>query len=510
MQRHLLVLLLGLLFAGAAQAQFLPGEDSFANATVLPAEGSRSGATNLNACTLEPGEVLGVSNMLPNTAWWRWTAAEDGYCVVDTVVNSVVLADNAKPFSELAVFTGESVDNLTKVAQGGAYRAFSDSTKLGSALRFFAQKGRTYSIQVGATLLSGTVRNVALSLRPLPSKSITREAVWTYSTEAGVLDVGAVTIMQNVNGTLSGKVRLRSGTYPFTGILDQLGMARVGVTEKQKKGELPRGPIILNFEGFKDGRLSVAFPSGFLALVFLYDSLPLEPVPTGNWTGTMTNVGVDHVGIGSVSMKVSASQSASVALRFFDGTVATHSGRFMSSDFGVNPSGLAMMKFLSGGRSAFQASGAFNNGPAFAFSGSGRYIRQEKPGAAFYPLGISTVMSVNAFPYAKPAAGQRALGFLNELDGAAVLRVTDPNNELGGNVDLPLKLETNNKFVFTTDLARKPVLTLNATTGQVTGSVILGGKKRSLFGTLSNPSAPVLKGYVTGTNENVKFEVLAP
>lgn len=353
-----------------------------------------------------------------------------------------------------------------------------------------------------------------LALKPLPSRSLTREAVWTYTNEAGVLDVGAVTIMQNVNGTLSGKVRLRSGTYPFTGILDQIGLAKVGVTEKQKKGELPRGPITLTIEGVKNGRLSATFPSGHFAYVYIYDSLPLEPVPAGNWTGTMTNVGVDHVGIGSVAMKVSASQSVSVALRFFDGTVATHSGRFLSSAYGVtpsvNPSGLAMMKFLSGGKSAFQTSGGFNNAGDIAFSGSGRYIRQAKPGTAFYPQGISTVFTSNAFPFAKPATGQRALGFLNGTDGAAVLRVTDPNNVLGGNADLPLKLETNNKFVFNTDLVRKPALTLNATTGQVTGSVVLGGKKRSLFGTLSNPAAPVLMGYIAGTEENVKFEVLAP
>lgn len=330
--------------------------------------------------------------------------------------------------------------------------------------------------------------------------------MWTYTTEAGVLDVAALTMMQNISGTITGKLRLRSGTYPFTGMLDHAGVMTVAVTEKQKKGASPRSPIILTLAGFKDSSLMAIHPSGVAAGAYVYDALPQDPLPVENWTGAITSGG--DAAVGPVTMKVSASQRVSVALRFLDGTVGTHSGRVMGSSQGPGPRGLAMMKILSGGKFAFQASGSFFVAGSVRFTGSGRYIRQEKPGASFYPAGISTFMSLNAYPFTKPAAGQRALGFLNATEGVGKLRVTDPNNELGGDVDLPLTLDANNKFVFVVDAVRKPTLKLNVTTGQVTGTVILGGKKRNILGTLYNGANPTLQGYITGAGENVKFEVI--
>ncbi len=67
-----------------------------------------------------------------------------------------------------------------------------------------------------------------------------------------------------------------------------------------------------------------------------------------------------------------------------------------------------------------------------ALSGSGRYIRQEKPGVMFYPAGLDSAFNLSAFPFAKPAAGQRALGFLNGTAGVGKLQVADPDGELGG------------------------------------------------------------------------------
>lgn len=117
-------------------------------------------------------------------------------------------------------------------------------------------------------------------------------------------------------------------------------------------------------------------------------------------------------------------------------------------------------------------------------------------------------INLEVFPFTKPVKGQRALGFLNATAGAGKLRVIDPDGELGGNMDMPLTLDSNNKFVFAEDPVRKPTLKLNIATGQVTGTVILAGKKRNILGSLSDPAGPSLVGYITGTTRNVRFTVI--
>lgn len=162
-------LLLGGFFSGAANAQFGAGADAFNSAPLIPAEGGYSLVTNLNVCTLQPGEVLASDSMLPKTAWWRWTASEDGFCVVETVMGGLSFGDDARRSSELGIFTGDVITGLTKVAQGAPYLANVYGGKLGSATRFYAQKGRTYSIQVGASYLAADYRNIVLNLAPLPA-----------------------------------------------------------------------------------------------------------------------------------------------------------------------------------------------------------------------------------------------------------------------------------------------------------------------------------------------------
>lgn len=78
----------------------------------------------------------------------------------------------------------------------------------------------------------------------------------------------------------------------------------------------------------------------------------------------------------------------------------------------------------------------------------------------------------------------RALGFLNDTEGAGKLSLPLVNGELNPAILESLLFGTSNTLGFVS-AARKPVLKLNKATGLVTGSVIDdGGLKRSLTGTL--------------------------
>jgi hypothetical protein len=131
-----------------------------------------------------------------------------------------------------------------------------------------------------------------------------------------------------------------------------------------------------------------------------------------------------------------------------------------------------------------------------------------KPGILFYPEGINNTFSVTGGGYTKPAPGTRALGFLDGTAGVGTLVLTDEGGELGGNISEGLTLSLLNKFAFSS-LIRKPALTLNPATGAVSGSITAPPlKKRTIKGILSrNQGIVTMRGYVTGTAQNLRFEV---
>lgn len=112
--------------------QILPPNDNFANRTVI--QGAWVGITNSTyAATLEPGEP----NLIPGNAipsiWWSWTAPSSG---IVTIADSTLSHsyDNA-----IAVFTGSSISNLTRVTNGW------------DQVNFQATAGTTYAIAAGSS-----------------------------------------------------------------------------------------------------------------------------------------------------------------------------------------------------------------------------------------------------------------------------------------------------------------------------------------------------------------------
>lgn len=112
----------------------LPTNDNFANAVVLAGSNVAVTGSNLTA-TKETGEPNHAANPGAGSVWWTWTAPASG---------AMYLSTSGSDFDTLlAVYTGESVSELTEIASND--EAASDNT---SALTFSAVAGTTYRIAV--------------------------------------------------------------------------------------------------------------------------------------------------------------------------------------------------------------------------------------------------------------------------------------------------------------------------------------------------------------------------
>jgi hypothetical protein len=119
-----------------------PSNDYLVNAFFVSA-GSTVFGSNVNA-TMEVGEPFHGSA----SVWWRLTTSKSGFVKIDTAGSSFD--------TELAVYTGSSVNALTTVA------ANDDCIGLQSCVRFFAVAGTTYRTAV--TGFAGDTGNIQLNV----------------------------------------------------------------------------------------------------------------------------------------------------------------------------------------------------------------------------------------------------------------------------------------------------------------------------------------------------------
>src|SRR5690348_6247581 len=100
---------LALTMLGAASAFAQPANDNFANATPIDTSLLCGSITNDNTgSTPEIGEPAHSSFQATNSVWYKLLAPQDGEVAVDTIGSSVDTV--------LAVYTGNSVGNLSQVA----------------------------------------------------------------------------------------------------------------------------------------------------------------------------------------------------------------------------------------------------------------------------------------------------------------------------------------------------------------------------------------------------------
>lgn len=511
---HLIVTLLTISPSQKSWAFFPAGSNNFASATVIPPDETVSSNTNLTAFTEEQDEPIHHPQFSMHggkTAWWAWTATDDGYCTVDTLRS--ISSTNGISASYLSVYTGNALNNLTRIAGGGSHSSY-ELTVNGdlSQVSFLAIKGTQYKIAIDVPN-SGDVnatRYIAqLQLRLLPLKKTSRLTIFSFDTQADTL--GSLKMDMTSKGSLSGRFQLGRKTYPFSGRFDRTGYFQTVIIRK----DTPEGlPISLLIDGTGEGYASITWgsqyqsASAFPRRIFFDSNSPNST--TGRYTAYAKHSnGTNPGGMGTYCLKINAKGTVTGAGRASDGTPITFSSVLCETIL-ANRYYIIAYRSLLKGKAAFILAGfIFETGADDRISaGAGLYVRAPSPTSTFYPTGILHGFDFIGSTYRKPATNNRALAFLNP-SGDGTFKVTDSGGELtGGDLVEPLNLSPTNKFTFTSP-TNKPVLKLNLATGFVTGSITIAPeKKRTLIGVLTRENTtPLIRGYSTGTTTNLSLEV---
>jgi hypothetical protein len=111
-----------------------PPNDNFVDRIAVVGDYATVNGNNISA-TLEPGEPELHAQRGSNSVWWTWTPSAPGICVIDT--------DGSSFDTYLAVYTGDSISNLTEVARD-------DDSGMGlqSKVMYPHTPGSTYQIAV--------------------------------------------------------------------------------------------------------------------------------------------------------------------------------------------------------------------------------------------------------------------------------------------------------------------------------------------------------------------------
>jgi hypothetical protein len=133
----------------------IPVNDDFANAIALTTTTKISAlATNILA-TKEPGEPKHAGNSGGHSVWWKWTAPSNGVVTINTT--------NSTINTLLAVYTGDSVSNLTQIAANDDNNSRGDGTSL---VKTAALAGTEYEIAVDGK--NGATGIIQLNLSFVP------------------------------------------------------------------------------------------------------------------------------------------------------------------------------------------------------------------------------------------------------------------------------------------------------------------------------------------------------
>ncbi len=507
-----LALALGLM-AAPCDGAFNPGSNSFGNATNILINGSSDTTNILNFSSEgnEPGHGSTVAdNGTLKTAWWSWTATGTGYCTVDTLASPA----EATPVVDtvVAVYTGSSVGSLVRVAQNDDSGAVGSAFPGLSSVSFYAVEGTVYKIAVDG-YLPGSVTaarcNLVLTARFLPLKKTIRNGLVGFSLAANQL--GIITTTMSATGSVSGKLTLGTKSYGFAGAFGVDGYFYTVILQKSTPGA---PPITLQIDGTGIGsytaRTGAAVCPGPMLEQLVYTTQ--IPSPVGGLYTTYTSHAVPGpVGVqGAFSVTVKPTGVVTGVGNGPDGTAITFSSAVHRTNQG-NQYAVPIFKSLASGKGAFYLFGSITDaGDTDRWVGNqGIYIRPTSA-TAFYPDGLLTFFQLLGSTYTKPAAQKRALDFLDGTLGVGTLTIVNSGGELAGDVNEGLTLSTANKFTFTTPLVNKPALTLNPSTGVVTGSITIPpAKKRTIKGVLllEDGVTPVIRGHVTGVTRTVRFEV---
>jgi len=124
------------------------GSNSFSSASNFDDSSGFSSPTNLETFTSEsnePGHRPNGSVAAGKTAWWRWSAPENGFVSIDTLAALDGLTSDPVLSTVMAVYSGTGLTNLIRVTANDDYWLIRTGYYYGlSNAAFYAQKGVTY------------------------------------------------------------------------------------------------------------------------------------------------------------------------------------------------------------------------------------------------------------------------------------------------------------------------------------------------------------------------------
>lgn len=499
----------------APQAQALgPGHNDFYQATVLQ-NSDYSDATDLLNFTrqsLEPTHTPDGSADTGKSAWWRWTAPENGYFTVDTLASRGW--PQAAVATTIAVYTGSEVYNLRRVASNDQYAEPGSGNASLSRVSFYAEKGITYRIAVdgdGPGQITQNYSMVRVQSRFMPLRRMVRAGVVldTYPNSER-RPMGFLTLAQTATATFSGKLILDGKSHSFSGAFAADGRSLISIPRKA-----PLPPITLDLDGSEYSSYFLYLHDGGFRNGSLYEKKVFTKEQPNTWVGRYNVVMNELAGNkapGIMSLTVAASGAVTAAVTAPDGTKIALSTAIYAT-YG-SPTIIGYTS-LSGGLGGFSLVGYLTgNGASNKFNGAAAYRRPPaKPGALLYPAGMNVRLEFEGQIYGKPAPKSRAHDYLDATEGVADLRITATPGELGANLTESVTLSEANRFTYLQPTVTvKPTLTLNPTTGLVTGAMTFPGagqKKRAIQGILYRlNNVFYVKGFVTGPTQSLRMEIV--
>lgn len=503
-----LITLLALTLAATPQARAL--SDSFANATEIIGSNTNLGSANILNYTAEANEPAHRQSASPSarkSAWWRWTAPANGFCTVDTLVDT---DDQFIRDTVVAVYTGATVNALTLVAANNDHDLSpSYGASNASSATFYATQGMTYHIAVdgfNAAAVNSNNSKVRLRLRHLLAVTENRIGAFGNYAEPGLF--GTVTLSKTAGHSFTAKLTLGGKAYPFSGVFSINGYFIASFERKVPVGATPLPPFTLMLDGAQNGDFDIVSTiSGATGSSF--STVKRFTVAQPNTMKGLYSASINQSG--TLSLTTSTTGAVTGAAVLPDGTKATI-GSSLCFAYDATSCHVPFTTALHSNTGYFMGYLKITEAGTTDILGEvfTNYLRPAKAGAVFYPAGLNLYPTIVGSTYVPPLTGARALGFLDGSVGAGKLSIAQQGAEITPAIMEDLTFATTNLFKFTTPLARKPVLTLNKANGLVTGSILdQAGKKRTLTGVLYRDGMTVkLAGHLTGTTSNPVFSVI--
>ena len=241
----------------------IPANDFFTNAAHLTRSGHTVAYGNNVLATMEPGEPLIATNRSGHSLWWVWDSPSNGLAAIDTGGSTFNTA--------LAVFTGDSITNLTPVASnvsGGS----------NSRVQWSITNDAIYYVLVDGT--GGESGNVQLNLSagpdvtpptvviksPAANAMVTNPTVVVQGTASDntavsqvrvqLINAGGTNQMQIATGTNTWSATLTNlfpgtNTLPGTNmiIVEAIDLNQNSTTVSRVVNYIPVSPLVLTISG---------------------------------------------------------------------------------------------------------------------------------------------------------------------------------------------------------------------------------------------------------------------